>query len=48
MHVRKISLIYRPKENKGHFPLNLERKSEQINSVMNQDLNIDEFLELLK
>ena len=35
MHVRKISLIYRPKENKGHFP-------------MNQDLNIDEFLELLK
>ena len=26
MHVRKISLIYRLKENKGHFPLNLERK----------------------
>ena len=48
MHVRKISLIYRPKENKGHFPLNLERKSEQINSVMNQDISLDEFLELLK
>ena len=48
MHVRKISLIYRPSENKGHFPLNLKKKSEQINSVLNQDINIDQFLELLK
>ena len=48
MHVRKISLIFRPSEYKGHFPLNLKEKSGQINSVLNQDINIDQFLELLK
>ena len=48
MHIRKISLIYRPKENLGHFPLNLDIKGEQINSVMNKDISIDELLALLK
>ena len=48
MHIKKISLIYRPKENLGHFPLNLDTKGEQINKVMNKDINIEEFLALLK
>ena len=48
MHIKKISLIYRAKENAGHFPLSLDTKSEQRSDVMNKEVNIEEFLSCIQ
>ena len=44
MHVKKISLIYRRSENAGHFPLNLDNKSDQHSDVMNEKVNDEKLI----